>query len=383
VGIPGPSQFSTILSILGKSQILIKMRIKTTTIGAFPKPSCTPIGDWFPDADDETAKGADRGLLQRWSITEYEEKLEEAGENAETEFLNAIHEVIDDQVQAGIDIPTDGEVRRENYIYYQCRRIEGIDFKTVTHKKVRSGAFEADLPTITGPVSLRSPLLGCDYITAQQFTSNPVKITIPGPMTITDSIADDFYNNDKKLGMELGNALNEEILALVESGCEHIQVDEPVFARKSQMALDYGIENLERCFDGVPDHVTRAVHICCGYPNALDSENYLKAPSSAYFELAEAMDESSVNAVSIEDAHRPNDLKLLELFKKTSVIIGLIDVAKSRLEESSEIKLRINNCLEHIDHHRLIAAPDCGLGLLNRKLANAKLKNLCNAAHSV
>ena len=344
------------------------MRIKTTTIGAFPKPSCTPIGDWFPDADDENAKGADRGLLQRWSITEYEEKLEEAGENAETAFLNAIHEVLDDQIQAGIDIPTDGEVRRENYIYYQCRRIEGIDFKTVTHKKVRSGAFEADLPTITGPVSLRSPLLGRDYTTAQQFSSNPVKITIPGPMTITDSIADDFYNNDKKLGMELGNALNEEILALVESGCKHIQVDEPVFARKSQMALDYGIENIERCFDGVPDHVTRAVHICCGYPNALDSENYLKAPSSAYFELAEAIDESSLNAVSIEDAHRPNDLKLLELFKKTSVIIGLIDVAKSRLEESSEIKLRINNCLEHIDHYRLIAAPDCGLGLLNRKL---------------
>ena len=80
MGIPGPSQCSTILSILGKSQILIKMRIKTTTIGAFPKPSCTPIGDWFPDADDENAKGADRGLLQRWSITEYEEKLEEAGE---------------------------------------------------------------------------------------------------------------------------------------------------------------------------------------------------------------------------------------------------------------------------------------------------------------
>ena len=105
--------------------------------------------------------------------------------------------------------------------------------------------------------------------------------------------------------MELGNALNEEILSLVESGCKHIQVDEPVFARKSQMALDYGIENIERCFDGVPDHVTRAVHICCGYPNALDSENYLKAPSSAYFELAAAMDESSVNAVSIEDAHRP------------------------------------------------------------------------------
>ena len=196
------------------------MKIKTTTIGAFPKPSCTPIGDWFPDADDEDAKGADKGLLQRWSITDYEENIEQAGEDAESLFLNAIREVIEDQTQSGIDIPTDGEVRRENYIYYQCRQIEGIDFNTVTHKSVRAGAFEADLPTIIRPVSLRSSILGRDFKTAQQFTKNPVKITIPGPMTITDSIADDFYNDDKKLGADLGNALNQEILSLVEAGCQ-------------------------------------------------------------------------------------------------------------------------------------------------------------------
>ena len=95
------------------------MKIKTTTIGAYPKPSCTPIGDWFPDADDEEAKGADKGLLQRWSITDYEENIEQAGDEAESLFLQAIREVIEDQTQTGIDIPTDGEVRRENYIYYQ------------------------------------------------------------------------------------------------------------------------------------------------------------------------------------------------------------------------------------------------------------------------
>ena len=109
---------------------------------------------------------------------------------------------------------------------------------------MRAGAFEADLPTIIRPVSLRSPILGRDFKTAQQFTKNPVKITIPGPMTITDSIADDFYNDDKKLGADLGNALNQEILSLVEAGCQYIQVDEPVFARKPQQALDYGVENL-------------------------------------------------------------------------------------------------------------------------------------------
>ena len=90
------------------------MKIKTTTIGAYPKPACTPIGDWFPDTEDEDARGADKGLLQRWSITDYEENMKKAGESAETDFLNAIQEVVDDQVQAGIDIPTDGDVRREN-----------------------------------------------------------------------------------------------------------------------------------------------------------------------------------------------------------------------------------------------------------------------------
>ena len=359
------------------------MKIKTTTIGAYPKPSCTPIGDWFPDADDEEAKGADKGLLQRWSITDYEENIEQAGDDAESLFLQALREVIEDQTQTGIDIPTDGEVRRENYIYYQCRQIEGIDFKTVTHKSVRAGAFEADLPTIIKPVSLRAPILGRDYKTAQQFTKNPVKITIPGPMTITDSIADEFYNDDKKLGADLGNALNQEILSLVEAGCQYIQVDEPVFARKPEKALEYGVENLERCFAGVPDHVTRAMHACCGYPNALDTDNYYKAPPQSYFDIAVAIDQSSINAISIEDAHRPNDPKLLELFQNTTVMMGLVDVAKSKLEEVDQVKERIKLCLEHIDRERFIAAPDCGLGLLNRDLAKAKLKNLCQAAHSI
>lgn len=357
--------------------------IKTTTIGAYPKPACTPIDDWFPDAEDEDARKAGSGLLQRWNITDYEESLENAGDDAEKLFMQATREIVEDQVGAGVDIPTDGEVRRENYIYYQCRRIAGIDFSTVTHKGVREGAFEADLPTITGPVSLRSTQLGRDYKAAQSFTKNPVKITVPGPMTITDSIADGYYNDDKQLGADLGKALNQEILALAEAGCEYIQVDEPVFARKPDQALAYGIDNLERCFKGLPDSVTRLVHMCCGYPSALDVEGYLKAELDAYLKIADAMDESSVNAVSIEDAHRHNDLKLLEHYRKTTILFGVVDVAKSRVEEVDEIRERLLQACEHIDKHRLVAAPDCGLGLLGRKLAVQKLNVMSEAAHSI
>ena len=359
------------------------MSMKTTTIGAYPKPGCTPIGDWFPDADDEAAREQGRGLLQRWSITEYEQRLTASGVQAEVLFLQATREVIEDQIEAGVDIPTDGEVRRENYIYYQCRRIAGLDFDTVTRKEVRGGAFAADLPTITGPVSLRSPRLHRDFELAQGFSKNPVKITVPGPMTITDSVADAHYGDDARLGADLGDALNQEILRLAEAGCRYIQVDEPVFARKPAQALAYGIDNLERCFSGLPDGVMRLIHMCCGYPNALDVEGYLKADLDAYRQIAGAVNESSVDAVSIEDAHRQNDLKLLELYSHTTVLLGVIDVAKSRVENVEEIRSRLLQACEHIDHDRLVAAPDCGLGLLGRRLALKKLNNMCAAAHSL
>lgn len=358
-------------------------KLKTSTIGAYPKPACTPIDDWFPDTDDMEAKKKGKGLLQRWKISDYEDSLKKAGQEAEQLFLDATEEVIKDQVNAGIDIPTDGEVRRENYIYYQLRRIEGIDFGTVTHKSVRSGAFEADLPTITGPVSLRNTQLEQDYKSAQQFTDAPVKITIPGPMTITDSIADGFYNDNIKLGADLGDALNKEILALAEAGCRYIQVDEPVFARKPEQALEYGIDNLERCFHGVPEKVARVTHMCCGYPSALDAEDYLKAELNAYMKIADAMDASTVNAVSIEDAHRHNDLKLLEHYKSTTVLFGVVDVAKSQVESVEEIRERLKTACQHIDTERLVAAPDCGLGLLGRELALKKMKNMSEAAHSL
>jgi 5-methyltetrahydropteroyltriglutamate--homocysteine methyltransferase len=123
--------------------------------------------------------------------------------------------------------------------------------------------------------------------------------------------------------------------------------------------------------------------MCCGYPDTLDSPDYAKAPKEAYFELAEAVDRSSVMAVSLEDAHRRNDLSLLERFASTTVILGVIAIAKSRVENTDEVRTHLAEALEHIDAKRLIAAPDCGLGLLGRELTLAKLRILCEAAHSM
>ena len=237
-------------------------RLLTTTIGAYPKPSCTPIGDWFPDPDDADAGAEGEGLLKRWRRAGYEQKIAEAGEAAEAAFVAAIEEAVRDQVDAGVDVPTDGEVRRENYIFYQCRNMNGIDFEHLTEKVARDGAFTAEVPTITGPVAPRDLVLARDWRIAQRVTDRPVKITLPGPMTVTDSLANAFYPDAKTQGRALAEALNAEVRALAAAGCRHIQVDEPVFARKPEQALDYGIENLERVFHGVPEDVQRSSRTC-------------------------------------------------------------------------------------------------------------------------
>ena len=221
----------------------------------------------------------------------------------------ATAEVVQEQDELGIDIPTDGEVRRENYIHYHCRHLKGVDFEALSEKQMR-GHYTALLPTITGPVEAGDVFLVRDWQVAQSATKKPVKMTVPGPMTIGDSIADDFYRDDAVArGVALAEALNVEIRRLVDAGCPVIQVDEPVFARKLDQALAFGLEHLDRCFHKVPKTVERCVHICCGYPDKIDpDEDYPKAPRESYEDLATGLQDVAVDAVSIEDAHRHNDL---------------------------------------------------------------------------
>ena len=350
------------------------MAILTTTIGAFPKPDYVRLPDWFnqpggPDSTDPTGT---------WS-----QAMAALGPDAEALIDRGVREAIETQVEAGIDIPTDGEIVRENYVHYHCRHLDGIDFEHLTERSLRNGAYSARLPTITGPVKARAPFLVDAWRRAQAMTDRPLKITLPGPMTIGDTTADAFYDDPRKRGADLADALNVEVRALASAGCRHIQIDEPLFARKTVDAIAFGFDHLERAFDGCPESVTRTVHMCCGYPDRLDNPDYPKAPQACYFELAEGIEASSVHAVSIEDAHRPNDLALLERFPTKTVIFGVVAVAKSRLESEHEIEQRLSDALNHIDADRLIGAPDCGLGLLGRDLAVHKLRRLCLAARRV
>ncbi|MEM7022342.1 MAG: 5-methyltetrahydropteroyltriglutamate--homocysteine methyltransferase [Pseudomonadota bacterium] len=345
----------------------------TTTIGAYPKPESVPIQDWFSRQDGTDTTEPTAG---------YAETVAKHADTIEATLDQATLEVVAEQVELGIDIPTDGEIRRENYIHYHCRHVVGIDFEHLTEKQMR-GHYQALLPTITGALAAGQPFLVRDWQVAQSVTKQPVKITIPGPFTIGDSVADDHYRDPRLRGAALADAINVEVRRLADAGCPAVQIDEPVFARKAEEAIAFGIDHLERCFHKVPPSTERVVHICCGYPDRLDAEDYPKAPLSAYEELAPALDEAAIDAVSIEDAHRPGDLALLERFARTKVLLGVIAIARSRVEQVDEVRARLKEALDHIEAHRLLAAPDCGLGLLGRTLSRDKLRVLSAAAKTL
>ena len=349
------------------------MPLLTTTIGAYPKPDYTPVPGWFAIRD-----------RHRTNPTEaYSAFLKDMPGDAQAALDRATSEVVREQAAIGIDIPTDGEVRREHYIYYHLRHLRGFDFDRLSVNVMRGGAWKAEIPTVTGPLSAGPEFLVQDWRKAQAVTGKRIKITVPGPLTIMDSTADAHYRDERKLAFALADALNVEIRRLAEAGCSWIQIDEPVFARQPERALDFGVEALGRCFAGVPAPVNRAVHICCGYPAELDQEDYPKADQQSYFALADAIEDAPVDAVSLEDAHRHNDLRLLERFRSTKVILGVIGVARTRVEPVEEIRARLAEALEHIDADRLIAGPDCGLIMLDRPTATAKLANLVAAAKSL
>jgi 5-methyltetrahydropteroyltriglutamate--homocysteine methyltransferase len=345
--------------------------ISTTTLGAYPKPDYVPITDWFT-----TDYGA--GKVVDYTSA-YEDQLDAAGVDAESLFRRATKEVIDDQIDAGIDIVTDGEVRRENYVHAQCRHLGGFDFEHLGQHRIR-GTLETRLPRVSGPIGFEASPLARDFEIAQSLSTRPVKVTLPGPMTIIDTTVDAHYHDERALGADLAAALNAQIHELVAAGCRHIQIDEPVMARKPALALDHGIGQLGHCFDGVPPGVTRAVHCCCGYPRRLDDADYPKADRRTYLQLAPALDAAPIHQVSIEDAHRHNDLAaLLPLFTETTVILGVVAVAQSRVETVEEISARLRVAREYLPEDRLVAAPDCGLGYLDRDLARKKLRALTEA----
>ena len=349
------------------------MPLRTTTIGAYPKPKGSPVPNW-----------PDLGEMRRAAPTRaYDAYLAAALSPSAMRALDRMTaQVVREQVDLGIDVPTDGEIRREHYVYYHCRHVSGVSFTQLTTKTMRGGGWRAEVPTVIAPLEARAPFLVRDWQMAQAATRNDVKITIPGALTVADTIADNHYGDTAQFCRAWADCINVEIRRLAAAGCRWIQIDEPVFARQVGAALEFGIDCLNRAFVGLGPEVNKVVHICCGYPAGLDAEGGDKADRRSYFELAPALDQSAVNAVSIEDAHRHTDLQLLERYQNTRVILGSIEIARSAVEPVELIATRLSQALDHIDAHRLLVAPDCGLVMLPHEIAKQKLSNMVTAANS-
>lgn len=360
------------------------MPLETTVVGAWPKPSYLPLPDWF---STEECKNGQSSMAGGYDPADRDQVIKSCEEGKVEDLLGrAITEVIKEQVDIGIDVVTDGEMARDCYYMHIFRHISGIDMKNLAKKTMRSGAYCTMAPAVRGAITLEGgPQCWREWRRALDKAPGgaKVKFTLPGPMTMTDGLVDEFYHNKEDLYSALVAVLQQEVSALAEHGCTHIQIDEPVMMRYPDTALARGIDNVAACFAPLPPSVTRVVHFCCGYPDKLDSMDYLKAPKTNYQLLADKLDNAGFHQVSIEDAEARNDLKsLLGMFKKTAVILGVVAVARSRVETMEEIKERVGEALKHIPANRLILAPDCGLGFLPGDILRQKLANMVAAARS-
>jgi len=344
--------------------------MKTTVIGSYPKPGYVKIPDWFRT-----------GMHYTNIITEF---IENADQNKlEGNFSEAIEEVIKEQVDLKIDIITDGEIRRENYIYSFCRSIKNIDFNMLIERKLRNDAYKTKCPTIVNKLEIKDKN---KYFSHEWYKSNQIakkynatlKFTLPGPMTICETLSNIYYKDDKEICNDLVPLLRREILYLKSIGCKEIQIDEPLFARQPEKALTWGIDLLDCIIKDISD-IFFTVHICCGYPSYLDQVNYKKADNNSYDIIAKSLDNSYIDAISIEDAHCHQDLSFIKKIKKKTIVFGVIAIAKSKVESVTEITERINEILKFINKDRLIIAPDCGLGFLPKSILYNKLKNMVEA----
>ena len=201
-------------------------------------------------------------------------------------------------------------------------------------------------------------------------------------MTIYDTIVDKFYNKPFVCMKNIAININKEIKELQNNGCTHIQLDEPVYARYPENVILYADELLNICFKDITIH--KSLHICCGYPDKLEETDYLKSDINSYHKIAKILDNSIIDSISIEDAHRHNNLeKLLKLYKNKIIILGVIKIATITLEDTNYIVNRIQEALKYISKDRLWISPDCGLGMLPINIAIQKLKIMQNAVNIV
>ena len=308
------------------------------------------------------------------------EKLWAAWRHAGAELVRAQQDAalvwLKEQEAAGIDIVSDGEQFRVHFVHGFLERIEGIDWAQKTKMGIRDNRYVVDVPTVTSAVRRRGPVHGDEARFTRAYTERRLKFTLPGPMTICDTIADSHYGRRADMAMAFAALLNEEARELEAAGVDVIQFDEPAFNVFMDDVRDWGIDALHRAIEGLS--CTTAVHICYGYGIEANIrwKQTLGGEWRQYEAIFPALNASRIAQVSLECANSKVPLSLLGLLKDKDVLLGAIDVASLAIETPEQVADVIRQAMQHVDAERIFPCTNCGMAPLPRAVAIGKLRAL-------
>jgi len=294
---------------------------------------------------------------------------------------DAVLLALTDQHEAGLNIVTDGEQRRRHYIWGFCEGIEGIDFSRLVKIQTRGGRYGTlvDAARVTGPLRRQGSIMLEALRFLKRHTSEPVKVTLPGPMTTTDTLADEYYGDRQTLATALAKLLNEEAVELAENGCDIVQFDEPCFNIYLDEVEEWGIRTLEEAARGV--RAKTAVHICYGYgvPQVLQWKTK-NTDWGHYWRTLPLLRTSAIGMISVECAASGVDPAVLAQAKGKDIMVGVIDVGTEEIETPEMVAARIRTALQYVDPDHLYPCTDCGMVPRSRAAARGKMKALADGA---
>jgi 5-methyltetrahydropteroyltriglutamate--homocysteine methyltransferase len=333
--------------------------LPTSLVGSYPQP------EWLIDRKSLAGRFPPRVRAKElWRVAP--QWLEQAQDDA---TLIAIR----DQEQIGLDIITDGEMRRESYSNRFATALDGVDIDNPGTALDRSG-HPNPVPRVVGRVSRRHPVEVRDVQFLRANTDRPIKMTVPGPFTMSQQAQNDFYKDEAEMALDYAAAVNAEIKDLFAAGADIVQIDEPYMQARPEKARQYGLMALDAALSGV--YGRTAVHICFGYAAIIHVR-----PSGYSFlpELAGSL----VRQVSIETAQSNLDCSVLEKLPMKTIILGVLDLSDMTIETPEKVALRIRRALDHVPAERIVVAPDCGMKYLPRGVAYRKLQAMVAGAKIV
>lgn len=334
--------------------------LPTTVVGSYPQP------DWLVDRAMLSKSVPRTRMHEMWRLPA--EHLEQAQDDATVVAIR-------DMERAGIDIVTDGEIRRESYSNRFATALEGVDADNPAVIASRTG-IKTPVPRVVGKIRRTAPVELRDMQFLRNNTDRATKITLPGPFTMGQQAKDEFYGDDEALAMAFAEAVNAEARDLQKAGADVIQLDEPWVRNNPGLAKRYAVKAINRALEGIT--VPTVVHLCFGYAAVVPGSS----KPAGYSFLAE-LDDTVADQISIEAAQPKLDLGVLRDLSSKKIMLGVLDLGNPEIETAAVVADRIRNGLKHVPAGRLVVAPDCGMKYMPRHVAFGKLKAMSEAAASV